>query len=173
MSVILVMKKLVVIFGVLHVISSCNSKPDNTSPSEAESIAIGENVAEEAVCMQSQSNAVTRTPTTETESRPAQMSPQTKTLQQMIEGLPNNINLFGVWQMMPQAYVTLYQQNGSYYMQDIYMDTYTYGNKERMIKLSSSRFRFNDDTGEEFEIANGMMNGYSFGDLACQWRQVM
>ena len=58
-------------------------------------------------------------------------------------------------------------------MQDIYMDRCTYGDKEQMIKLSSRRFRFADDTGEVFEIAGGVMNGYSFGDLACQWVQVM
>lgn len=91
----------------------------------------------------------------------------------MVEGLPNNIDLLGVWQMMPQVYTALYQQNGRYYMQDIYMSRCTYGEPERMIRISSRRFRFADDTGEVFEIADGVKNGYSYGDLACQWVQVM
>lgn len=128
---------------------------------------------EEVAQIEAQPSEVTPVQSSEIEPQPTSQNQKAKTLHQMIEGLPNNINLLGVWEMMPLAYTALYQQNGVYYMQDIYMDRCTYGDKQRMVKISSYRFRFNDDTGEVFEIANGVMNGYSYGDLACQWTQVM
>lgn len=162
---------LVIIFALL--ICSCSKKADDVNQAESKPIAIEETATQEVVQIQTQPSEEPTTPAIEIKPQPQQQNTKAKTLQQMIEGLPNNINLFGVWQMMPQAYTALYQQNGIYYMQDIYMDRCTYGDKERMVKLSSCRFRFADDTGEVFEIANGVMNGYSFGDLACQWTQVM
>ena len=164
---------LVIIFALL--ICSCSKKADDVNQAESKPIAIEETATQEVVQIQTQPSEEPTTPAIEIkpQPQPQQQNTKAKTLQQMIEGLPNNINLFGVWQMMPQAYTALYQQNGIYYMQDIYMDRCTYGDKERMVKLSSCRFRFADDTGEVFEIANGVMNGYSFGDLACQWTQVM
>lgn len=167
------MKQYIMLIVFALLICSCNNKADEANQVECNPIAIVEPTAQYAPQAQTQQSEETITPAIETEPQPTQQVSTAKTLQQMIEGLPNNINLFGVWQMMPQAYTTLYQQNGRYYMQDIYMDRCTYGDKEQMIKLSSRRFRFADDTGEVFEIAGGVMNGYSFGDLACQWVQVM
>lgn len=162
---------MLIIFALL--ICSCSKKADDVKHAESKPIAFVETATQDVVQIQTQPSEDPITPAIEIEPQPQQQNTRAKTLQQMIEGLPNNINLIGVWQMMPQAYTALYQQNGIYYIQDIYMNRCIYGDKERMVKLSSRRFRFADDTGEVFEIANGVMNGYSFGDLACQWTQVM
>lgn len=154
-------------------ICSCNNNVDKGKQPESDTIAFVESTTPENVQVQTQPSEEPITPTIEVKPQQKQQTSEAKTFLQMVEGLPNNIDLLGVWQMMPQVYTALYQQNGRYYMQDIYMSRCTYGEQERMIRISSRRFRFADDTGEVFEIADGVMNGYSYGDLACQWVQVM
>ena len=99
---------------------------------------------------------------------------QDKTLQDMVNGLGKNINRTGVWEMIPDlAYTVIFEENGRYFMQDIYMDRCKYGDKEELKKSGGYTYRFKEENGESFVVRGEMLFGYSDDALACQWPQVL
>jgi hypothetical protein len=99
---------------------------------------------------------------------------QDKTLQDMVNGLGRNINRVGVWEMIPDlAYTVIFEENGRYFMQDIYMDRCKYGDKEELKKSGGYTYRFKEDNGESFVVRGELLFGYSDDALACRWPQVL
>jgi hypothetical protein len=99
---------------------------------------------------------------------------QSKTLQDMVNGIGRNINRVGVWEMIPDlAYTVIFEEDGKYFMQDIYMDRCKYGDKEELKKSGNYTYRFMEENGESFVIKGEMMFGYSDDALACRWPQVL
>ena len=76
--------------------------------------------------------------------------------------------------MIPDlAYTVIFEEDGKYFMQDIYMDRCKYGDKEELKKSGEYTYRFKEDNGESFVIKGEMLFGYSNGALACKWPQVL
>jgi hypothetical protein len=99
---------------------------------------------------------------------------QSKTLQDMVSGIGRNINRVGVWEMIPDlAYTVIFEEDGKYFMQDIYMDRCKYGDKEELKKSGNYTYRFMEENGESFVIKGEMLFGYSDDALACRWPQVL
>lgn len=99
---------------------------------------------------------------------------QGKTLLDMVNGLGKDIKRVGVWEMIPDlAYTVIFEENGRYFMQDIYMDRCKYGDKEEMKKSGGYTYRFLEETGESFVVRGEMLFGYSDDALACRWPQVL
>lgn len=99
---------------------------------------------------------------------------QSKTLQDMVNGIGRNINRVGVWEMIPDlAYTVIFEEDGKYFMQDIYMDRCKYGDKEELKKSGNYTYRFMEENGESFIIKGEMLFGYSDDALACRWPQVL
>lgn len=99
---------------------------------------------------------------------------QSKTLQDMVNGIGRNINRVGVWEMIPElAYTVIFEEDGKYFMQDIYMDRCKYGDKEELKKSGNYTYRFMEENGESFIIKGEMLFGYSDDALACRWPQVL
>lgn len=99
---------------------------------------------------------------------------QSKTLQDMVNGIGRNINRVGVWEMIPDlAYTVIFEEDGKYFMQDIYMDRCKYGDKEELKKSGNYTYRFMEENGESFVIKGEMLFGYSDDALACRWPQLL
>ena len=97
-----------------------------------------------------------------------------KTLQDMVNGLGKDINRVGVWVMIPDlAYTVIFEEDGKYFMQDIYMDRCKYGDKEELKKSGEYTYRFKEENGESFVVRGELLFGYSDDALACRWPQVL
>lgn len=81
--------------------------------------------------------------------------------------------IIGVWQMSVGVCVTIIERNGRFYMYNLYTQSSSIGDPDRLLLLGDGVYRYaEEETGETFVARPDGLYAYAYGSLSSVWMPV-